>query len=130
MRPHLVVVDPPVFNRAPGIAERAEERDQFGNPRIGGIGEILAKGIRTETDYETRVTVLGHIQRGGTPTASDRILGRRFGIAAVSLVRERKFGHMVGLRGETIVPVPLSEVAGRVRTVPESQHYLTQPHFS
>ena len=107
-----------------------DERDEFGHPHMGGIGEILAEGVRAETDYETRVTVLGHIQRGGLPTASDRILGRRFGMAAASFVQEKRFGHMVALRGEAIVPVPLSEVSDRTRSVPESYYYLARPYFS
>ena len=105
-----------------------DDRDEFGHAHMGGIGEILAKGVRSETDYETRVTVLGHIQRGGLPTASDRILGRRFGMTAASLVQEKRFGHMVAVQGEAIVPVPLSEVTGRIRTVTESQYCLARPY--
>ena len=91
--------------------------DEFGNLRLGGVGYFLGKEIEKCIGTETRVVVLGHIQRGGTPTAFDRILGTRLGIAAIELVHEGKFGFMVGIRGNKIVPVALGEVVGRRKTV-------------
>ena len=102
--------------------ESGEERlvtsgiDADGFPRFGGVGAVLAAEIERETGYPTRVTVLGHVQRGGTPTARDRVLGTRFGLAAADLADRSRFGVMVALRGDEIVPVPLAEAAsGRRR---------------
>ena len=72
--------------------------DAFGHVRLGGIGNLLAEEIEARTGFETRVTILGHVQRGGTPTAYDRILSTRFGIAAIDAVHDGAFGHMVALR--------------------------------
>ena len=91
--------------------------DEFGNLRLGGVGYFLGREIEKCIGTETRVVVLGHIQRGGTPTAFDRILGTRLGIAAIELVHEGKFGFMVGIRGNKVVPVALGEVVGRRKTV-------------
>jgi len=83
--------------------------DEFGHVRLGGIGADIASTLEKMTGWETRVTILGHVQRGGTPTAFDRVLGTRFGIRAVKLVKEGKFGRMVSLSGSKIVDVPLPE---------------------
>ncbi len=88
---------------------QCEKEDDFGHVRLGGIGNTLGEAIEKCTGIETRVTVLGYIQRGGTPTAFDRILATRFGVAAIDLVKDGKFGCMVGLCGNKIVPVPLTE---------------------
>jgi 6-phosphofructokinase 1 len=85
------------------------EVDQFGHPRLGGIANVLAEEIEQRTGFETRVTILGHIQRGGTPTAFDRVLATRFGIAAIDAVHDRAFGQMVALQADQIVRVPLVE---------------------
>ncbi|MEM3700774.1 MAG: 6-phosphofructokinase [Candidatus Bathyarchaeia archaeon] len=95
----------------------SETIDEFGHIRFGGIGYYLGKEIEKRLNIETRVVVLGHIQRGGSPTAFDRILATRFGIAAVDFVNERKFGHMVALQGNKIVSVPLRDVVGKRKTV-------------
>src|SRR2546423_767144 len=92
--------------------------DQFGHVRLGGIGEQLASEIEAQTGFETRVTVLGHVQRGGTPTARDRVLATRFGLAAADLVRDGRFGRMAALRGDEIVDVPLAEAVAELKTVP------------
>ena len=81
------------------------ETDQFGHVRLGGVGEALARDIEERTGYETRVTVLGHVQRGGTPTPRDRVLATRFGLKAADLVDERRFGRMAALHGDEIVDV-------------------------
>jgi 6-phosphofructokinase 1 len=91
--------------------------DSFGHIKLGGIGDFLAKEIEKRTGAETRMTNLGHVQRGGTPTAYDRVLGTRYGIRAIDLVHEGKFGYMAALRGNKIVDVALSEAVGTLKTV-------------
>lgn len=94
--------------------------DDFGHVRLGGIGQILAKEIEKCIGHETRTVMLGHVQRGGAPSAFDRYVCTRFGIHAVRFIERKLFGHMVSLKGNEIVAVPLSEVASRTRTVPRS----------
>ncbi len=93
--------------------------DEFGRPRLGGIGQVLATEIERRLDIETRVSVLGYVQRGGTPTAFDRVLATRFGVAAADFVHLDRFGMMCALKGRVIEPVPLSVVAGKIKTVDE-----------
>lgn len=95
----------------------SESVDEFGHIRLGGIGYYLGKEIEKRMGIETRVVVLGHIQRGGSPTAFDRILATRFGVAAIDLVHEGKFGQMVALKGNKIASVPLRDVVGKRKTV-------------
>jgi phosphofructokinase-like protein len=90
----------------------SQETDQYGYPRLGGIGHALGKEIEARTGFETRVTALGHVQRGGSPTATDRVLATRYGVKAAELVEERRFGEMAALRGDEMASVPLSEVEG------------------
>lgn len=92
-----------------------ESTDPF---RLGGIGRVVGEAIEAHTGLETRVTVLGHLQRGGTPTAFDRVLATRFGVKAIELCAQGVHGVMVGLKGNKIVAVPLGEVAGKQRLVP------------
>ena len=92
-------------------------RDEFGHVRLGGIGNELAREIEKRTGFETRSVVLGHIQRGGTPSAFDRVLATRYGIGAIDLVHKGEFGTMVALRGTEIVAVPLSEAILTTRMV-------------
>ena len=80
--------------------------DKFGHVRLGGIADVIAREIGDRTGFETRVVMLGHVQRGGTPTAYDRVLSTRFGVAAIDLVHERGWGQMVVARGGDIVPAP------------------------
>jgi phosphofructokinase-like protein len=94
-----------------------ESVDEFGHIRLGGVGYYLGKEIEKCMGIETRVVVLGHIQRGGSPTAFDRILATRFGIAAIDLVHGGKFGNMVAIKGNKIVSVPLKDVIGKRKTV-------------
>ncbi len=91
--------------------------DAFGHVRLGGIGEQLAGLIENETGFETRVTVLGHIQRGGSPTAFDRVLGTRFGVKAVELVVKGEYGKMVSLKGNAIVSVPIEAAVKQLKTL-------------
>ena len=93
------------------------EVDAFGHVRLGGIGDQLAQAIEARTGYETRAIVLGHVQRGGTPTAFDRVLATRFGIAAAEAVHDGDFGKMVALRAGEIVRVPLSEATAELKLV-------------
>ncbi len=106
-----------------------EKLDQFGHVRLGGVGQILAEMIEQRTGYETRVTVLGHIQRGGTPTAFDRVLGTRFGIDVLKLIEQKKFGYMVSLHGNNITPVRLEEATGSLKLVPQDLYELSQNFF-
>ena len=101
------------------LAVAAAERDEFGHVRLGGIAKFLEEEIRRRTGKQVRSTVLGYIQRGGPPNAFDRILGIRLGYKAVDLVKEKKFGYAVVLRGAEIIPVKLDEVVGQLRKVPE-----------
>jgi 6-phosphofructokinase 1 len=91
--------------------------DEFGHPLLGGIGEVVAREIEQRTGMETRVVVLGSIQRGGSPTAYDRVLATRFGIHAVDMVHTGKFGYMAALRGPEIVEVPVTEAIRGTRPV-------------
>jgi len=92
--------------------------DEFGHVRLGGVSSTLAPEIEARTGYETRVTILGHVLRGGTPTAFDRILATRFGLAAIDAVHDHDFGTMVALRGTDIVRVPLADAVRKMKTVP------------
>ena len=99
------------------FAVSSGEVDEFGHVRLGGIGEILAKEIRQRTGFDSRVTVLGHVQRGGTPTAFDRVLATRFGLRAIETVHEEGWGQMVALSAGKIVRVPIAEAVGTLKTV-------------
>jgi 6-phosphofructokinase len=112
------------------IAVSSGELDAFGHVRLGGIGQVLATEIEKRTGFETRVTVLGHIQRGGTPTAFDRVLATRFGIAAIDAVHDGAFDQMVALQATQIVRVPLIEAVGELKTVdPQLYHDVAEPFF-
>jgi len=102
----------------PGTMDLPEQvYDQYGHIRLGGIGAIIADQIERRTGFETRVTTLGHVQRGGTPTAFDRVLSTRFGLAAIDAVHDRAWGQMVALRGGHMVRVPLSEAVATLKVV-------------
>jgi 6-phosphofructokinase 1 len=94
-----------------------EEKDSFGHVRLGGIGVSLAGEIERRTGFETRATILGHIQRGGTPSAFDRVLATRFGIAAIDAAEDADYGKMVALQGNRIVRIPLGEAVGTLKTL-------------
>ncbi len=99
------------------LSVAAAEVDAFGHARLGGIGDILARAIEDRTGYETRAIVLGHVQRGGTPTAFDRVLATRFGIAAIDAVHAGDAGTMVALRAGSIVRVPLADATAELKLV-------------
>lgn len=113
----VVVAEGAKFKYLPKEIVIEEKKDEFGHIRLGGIGKILADTIEKITGFETRFTVLGHIQRGGSPTAFDRILGTRFGVRAVELVFQEKFGRMVSLSGNKIVDVPLVEATKELKVL-------------
>jgi 6-phosphofructokinase 1 len=100
----------------------AGELDEFGHPRLGGIGHRLEQEIERRTGFETRATVLGHVQRGGTPTASDRVLATRFGLAAIDAVHEQRWGMMASLHGTEIELVALADAVAQLRTVPVEEY--------
>ena len=108
---------------------RAQSKDAFGHVLLGGIGPVLAEKIEEMTGFETRVTVLGHIQRGGSPTAFDRVLSTRYGVKAVELVNARQFGKMVCLRGNDISSVPLSKGVGKLKTVDRKLYDIAKIFF-
>ncbi|HYV58944.1 MAG TPA: 6-phosphofructokinase [Acidimicrobiia bacterium] len=99
------------------MALQSGEVDEFGHARLGGISNDLAKAIEERTGFETRVTILGHVLRGGTPTAYDRVLATRFGIEAIDAVNDGEFGIMVALQGSGIVRVPIEDGVRQLKTV-------------
>ena len=113
-----------------GTMELAESgKDEFGHVRLGGIGERLEREIEGRTGFETRAVVLGHIQRGGTPTAFDRVLATRLGVGAIDAAHEGRWGTMPALRSTRIELVPLSEAVAELRTVPPEDYEAAAPFF-
>jgi ATP-dependent phosphofructokinase / diphosphate-dependent phosphofructokinase len=104
-------------------------KDEFGHERLGGIGQVLEREIGERTGYDTRATVLGHIQRGGTPTAFDRVLATRLGLAAIDAAHERRFGTMAALRSTRIELVPLGDAVADLRTVPPEEYAAAEAFF-
>jgi 6-phosphofructokinase 1 len=98
------------------------ELDEFGHPRLGGIGHVLEREIEQRTGFETRATVLGHVQRGGTPTAFDRVLATRLGLAAIDAAHDGSWGMMTALRGTQIELVALRDAVAQLRTVPVEEY--------
>ena len=124
----VVVAEGAQFKKSSHVLQE-QKLDEFGHVRLGGIGELLAREIEKQTGYETRVSVLGHIQRGGSPSAFDRVLGTRFGVKAVELVLQKKFGRMVALSGGTIIDVPLEAATGKLKTVDTEYYELAKVFF-
>jgi phosphofructokinase-like protein len=113
-----------------GTMETVEgAQDEFGHARLGGIGQRLEREIEERTGFDARATVLGHIQRGGTPTAFDRVLATRLGLAAVDAANEERWGVMPALRGTRIELVPLSEAVADLRTVPDDEYEAAETFF-
>jgi len=112
-------------------AEDAGEVDQFGHVRLSerGVGARVAHEIEQRTGFETRVTVLGHVQRGGSPTPRDRVLATRYGLKAADLVHEQRFGRMAALQGDSIVDVSLDEATAQLKTVPEDWYEVARAFF-
>jgi 6-phosphofructokinase 1 len=103
--------------------------DEFGRPRLGGISNLIAAQIQRRTGYDTRVTILGHVQRGGSPSAFDRVLATRYGVAAVDLASEGKWGRMVALRGTRIEDCPLDEAVSELKRVPDQLYEVAEVFF-
>jgi ATP-dependent phosphofructokinase / diphosphate-dependent phosphofructokinase len=114
----------------PGVADEGEV-DDFGHVRVENraVGETVAKEIEARTGMQTRATVLGYIQRGGTPTARDRILGLRFGLEAAELVQHGEWGRMAALHGDEVVSVPLTEATAELKLVPQSWYDTAKTFF-
>jgi 6-phosphofructokinase 1 len=106
----------------------SQKTDEFGHVRHGGIAQVLAGEIEKRTGMETRYVILGHTQRGGSPTAFDRILATRFGVAAVEMVEQGRFGRMVALRGRDISSVPFSDALA-TRTVDDELYDVAATFF-
>jgi phosphofructokinase-like protein len=111
------------------VAEEARASDQFGHVRLGGVGDALAREIEERTGFETRVTVLGHVQRGGSPTPRDRVLATRYGLKAADLVHEERWGTMAALQGDSIVEVALADAVAELKTVPPHWYDVAKAFF-
>jgi ATP-dependent phosphofructokinase / diphosphate-dependent phosphofructokinase len=125
----LVVVAEGARPEEDHLALADQRLDAFGHVRLGGIGQMLADEIEKRTGKEARATVLGHIQRGGTPTAFDRVLATRFGIQAIDAVHDGEFGMMVALRGTQIVRAPLTEATRQLKLVPAERYAEAEVFF-
>jgi len=111
------------------VAGVARESDQFGHVVLGGVGDALGRDIEERTGFETRVTVLGHVQRGGTPTPRDRVLATRFGLEAADLAHARRFGRMTALHGDHVVDIPLEDATRELKTVPAEWYDVARAFF-
>jgi len=127
--PIIVVSEGALPADGSGMTLASGEKDAFGHVRLGGIGDRLAKEIEDRTGKEARAVVLGHIQRGGTPTAFDRWLATRFGLQAIGAVADGDYGVMVALRGTDIVRVPLIEGTGELKVVSPAEYAEAQVFF-
>jgi 6-phosphofructokinase 1 len=106
-----------------------EKTDDFGHIRLGGIGNLVGQKLEELTKIETRVTILGHVQRGGTPTAYDRVLATRFGVTAVDMVHRNEFGKMAALRGNQIASVTLEEITKGKKMVTMDLYEIAEIFF-
>jgi len=113
----------------PGFEPVEQKKDAFGFDRLGGVGYIIAAAIEAGTGFESRVSVLGHVQRGGTPSAFDRVLATRLGVGAADFAVEGQSGVMAALRSESIVAVPLSEAVDSIRGVPDELYETAHSFF-
>jgi 6-phosphofructokinase 1 len=114
-----------------GTGDEGSDVDEFGHVRLSarGVGERLGREIEQRTGFETRVTVLGHVQRGGSPTARDRVLATRFGLRAAELAHAGKYGRMAALRGDSVVDVSLEEATAELKTVPREWFAVAKEFF-
>ena len=125
----IIVVAEGALPVAGSIEVQETQLDAFGHARLGGIGQLLEREIEARTGFESRQTVLGHVQRGGTPTAYDRVLATRFGLHAIDAVHDGDSGVMVALRGTDIVRVPLAEATKELKTVPLERYREAEVFF-
>jgi phosphofructokinase-like protein len=105
------------------------ETDEYGRPRLGGVSSVIASEIQKRIGFETRVTILGHVQRGGSPTAWDRVLATRFGVAAIDLASQGSWGRMVALRGGDVVDVALDDAVAGLKRVPRELYEVAEVFF-
>jgi 6-phosphofructokinase 1 len=124
----IVVAEGAQFKEGTMVLQE-QKLDEFGHVRLGGIGEQVAREIEKNTGYETRVSVLGHVQRGGTPSAFDRVLGTRFGVKAMELVKNKKFGRMVALQGDKVVDVEIDKAVAALKTVDMELYEIAKVFF-
>ena len=127
--PLVVVAEGARPEEEDALALADQRLDAFGHVRLGGIGQVLANEIEKRTGKEARTTVLGHIQRGGTPTAFDRVLATRFGVHAIDAVHEGAFGMMMALQGTQIVHVPIAEATSELKLVPAERYAEAEVFF-
>jgi ATP-dependent phosphofructokinase / diphosphate-dependent phosphofructokinase len=125
----IVVVAEGATPKAGTMELHTGELDSFGHVRLGGIGQVLEQEIQARTGFESRQTVLGHVQRGGTPTAFDRVLATRFGLHAIDALHDGESGVMVALRGTDIVRVPLSAATSELKLVPAERYDEVEVFF-
>jgi phosphofructokinase-like protein len=128
----VVVAEGAKFASQPGQSSPIQQemgKDEFGHAKLGGIANILAREIENRTGYETRAVVLGHIQRGGSPSAFDRVLATRYGLGAIDMVHRGEFGRMAALRSNKIVSIPLVEAISRNRTVDDEMIQIVDGLF-
>ena len=125
----IVVAAEGAVPREGSLATHGAQKDEFGHERLGGIGQILEREIEARTGFETRATVLGHVQRGGTPTAFDRVLATRMGIAAIDAASGGRWGTMTALKGTKIELVSLGEAVAELRTVPTEEYAVAEAFF-
>ncbi|MCX6665725.1 MAG: 6-phosphofructokinase, partial [Euryarchaeota archaeon] len=125
----IVVSEGARFKDVDDVITVGQEKDDFGHVKLGGIGNLLGKEIEKRLGVETRVAVLGHIQRGGTPTAYDRVLATRFGVAAVELIEKKDYGKMVALQGNKVISVDLIEAVSTLKTVDLKLYEMAEIFF-
>lgn len=125
----VVVAEGFMPKSAEDMVTQDDKIDEFGHVRLGGIGHVIGETIERMTGIETRVTILGHIQRGGSPTPFDRVLATRYGVRAADLVHKGEFGRMVALRASKIESIPLSEIVGKTRTVDMELYEIAKVFF-
>lgn len=124
----VVVAEGTTFESSKYVVQESGT-DEFGHVKLGGVGQMVSDVIEKETGFETRVTVLGHLQRGGTPTAFDRVLGTRYGIAAIDLVQAEDWGKMVALQGNEIKAIPLEDGIGELKMVGDDLYDIAKVFF-
>jgi ATP-dependent phosphofructokinase / diphosphate-dependent phosphofructokinase len=122
----VVVAEGAKLGQGAWLSPEGAKKDEFGHVRLGGIGNVLAAEIERRTGFETRAVILGHTLRGGTPTAFDRMLATRYGVAAIDLVHKGSFGRMVALKGSEITSVPISDAIAKNRCVPQEMIDVAQ----
>lgn len=125
----IIVVAEGALPKGGQLVTKDATLDAFGHVKLSGIGDWLAQQVEERTGHEARTTVLGHIQRGGTPTSFDRVLATRFGLNAITAVKDGAWGTMVALQGTDIVRVPLEAATGTLKTVPLSRYEEAKSFF-